>query len=803
MARLLSPGLVVLIAACVIRTPRVDPSIVTPPPGVNVVSAKSTDSPPTAVASSTPTAVDQARSLISQSAQEASNGNDALAVELLQKSIGLVDDDSMRTSARLRIAKIQLSTLNTGAALETLRGLAGTDAQILTGRAYMQAGAMLSATGSFSQAIQANSIISPYLNLWIGTYYLEAAQPEKAIGPLRAAVDSAPSIAIAQARREKLALALQNSGNYSGAVNVYDAIIASSKRPEYLAHITVERAGVLRAQGRVDETRKTLQRVVTVFPDTSAAFDAINNLLGEGQTVDELQRGIVDYHNDAYKAAQQAFARAAVTHGATNEELLYWSGLTLVELDNSQQALKNFDALIARGRTAVRYLDALVARADTLARAGNSAEAIKAYRLFALQAAGHPQQSRAFLRAASLADAAGLFADAAAVYADAAGNDIVLPAFRADVLIRSAVESYRLGNFAQAAARAGQASTVYSVTTTAQEAQLWLAKAMQKTGDIKGAAETLDRLATSNGYFGLRARELARDQAPFTNAAQLSIRVGATSEPSPDQLAEVGKWLTLLPSNTLSLADAMRPPAGLAADIRFMRGGALWQLGFQNEANDELSSLYASYASNPHALTFLALYLREIGHYRLSITCAERAILSAIGRSNYDVREIPRVLGELAYPTYYSDLVQSSAREYGIDPLLLFSVVRQESLFQTYAESSAAARGLMQIVPATGREIAQKLGWPINYSDQDLNRANVSLTFGASYLVRMKELTKGDWYVALSANNAGAGRALKWQEYSNGDPDLYYAAISLDEPRAYIRGITDNYVTYRALYGLN
>ncbi len=793
-------GLILFLSACVVRTPRID-STATGVVSLHEVSALATTLPPTVVVSPTPSPSERALQMMETASYEANNGNDTKALVLYQSAAGFVDDNSIGTSIQLRIAGLNLANRNTGGAIDALRGISGPDVQILTGHAYALAGATLSATQMYSQALGANPVISPYLNLWIGEYYLQAAQPEKAVGPLRIAADSAPSLPIAQARREQLALALQNAGLYAEAVKVYDTILASSKRPEYVARMMVERSAVLRVQGKPDEARKSLQGVIAVYPDTSAAFDAINRLLAENQPVDELQRGIVDYHNSAYTAAQQAFSRSSKVVGNSNEELLYWSGLNLIALDNGAQAVRNFDLIIGRGKGGVRYLDALIARADALANAGNLAEAIKAYRQFGKQAQGHVQQSRAFLQAASLADSAGLFADAAAVYAEAATSDVALPGFRADALIRSAVESYRLGNFEQVVSRAGEVTKSFSGTVAAQEAQLWVAKGLQKIGDAKGAAEVLDRLAVTNGYFGLRARELARDQAPFTNAASLTLTQSATGVPAQERLDELGKWLTSRPSNTLTVDQAIRAPISLTTDVRFQRGVALWKLGFHSEADEELSALYNGYSTNSHALAHLAILLRTIGHYRLSISCAERAILVATGKTTYDVREVPRILGELAYPTYFYDLIQASAAQFNVDPILLFAVVRQESLFQSYAESSASARGLMQIVPTTGAEIAQKLGWPDNYSERDLNRPNVSLAFGASYLVRMKELTSGDWYVALSAYNAGAGRAAKWQQRSNGDPDLYYAAITLDEPRRYIRGITDNYVTYRALYG--
>lgn len=115
--------------------------------------------------------------------------------------------------------------------------------------------------------------------------------------------------------------------------------------------------------------------------------------------------------------------------------------------------------------------------------------------------------------------------------------------------------------------------------------------------------------------------------------------------------------------------------------------------------------------------------------------------------------------------------------------------------------SRAAARGLMQVVPATGKEIAGQLNWPPGYSTRDLNRPAVSVRFGVYYFSRQLNGFDGDAVAALAAYNAGPGRALRWRDQGGGDPDMFIETMTLDEPVTYVRNIAVNFAAYTRLYG--
>jgi soluble lytic murein transglycosylase len=197
----------------------------------------------------------------------------------------------------------------------------------------------------------------------------------------------------------------------------------------------------------------------------------------------------------------------------------------------------------------------------------------------------------------------------------------------------------------------------------------------------------------------------------------------------------------------------------------------------------------------------LTNYLLDIGLYRSAIFAA-RQILTLAGLDEHtESMMAPPYFGHIRYGLYYSDLVIPDAQINGFDPLLVFSVIRQESLFEGFISSSAGARGLMQIVPSTGAQIVSELGWPINYDEKDLYRPDVSIALGTYYLEKNRGWLDGDLYAALAAYNGGPGNSLQWRELSGDDPDLFLESVRYEETRNYIRNIYEIYVIYKRLYG--
>jgi soluble lytic murein transglycosylase len=234
----------------------------------------------------------------------------------------------------------------------------------------------------------------------------------------------------------------------------------------------------------------------------------------------------------------------------------------------------------------------------------------------------------------------------------------------------------------------------------------------------------------------------------------------------------------------------------LAADPHRIVGEKLWRLGLFEEAKAELELVRETYAGDALASYQMARYFSELGLYRSSIISAA-SLLSQVDATVFDA---PRYIGRLSYPAYYADLILPLAEKYGFDPRLQFALVRQESLFESFARSGAAAQGLSQVIPDTGAWIAQRLAWP-GFVNEDLYKPYVGLNFGAYYLSEQLRNFDGHVHAALAAYNGGPGNAARWFDTAGADHDAYVDRVDFPETRLYIERIYEGFNAYRHLYG--
>ena len=230
-----------------------------------------------------------------------------------------------------------------------------------------------------------------------------------------------------------------------------------------------------------------------------------------------------------------------------------------------------------------------------------------------------------------------------------------------------------------------------------------------------------------------------------------------------------------------------------------IRGLELWDLGLYDLARDELEGLRVAVADDALATYQLMHVFQDLGLYRSAIL-ASRQILALAGMDDAGTMNAPVYFNRIRFGPYFGDLILPEAARQGFDGLFLLSAVRQESLFEGFATSYAAARGLMQVIPDTGQSIADQLGWPVGYQTADLYRPVVSVRFGAFYLTEQRGRFEGDLYAGLAAYNAGPGNAILWKELAPDDPDLFLEVIRLDQPQLYIKTIYEVYAIYRRLY---
>jgi soluble lytic murein transglycosylase len=360
----------------------------------------------------------------------------------------------------------------------------------------------------------------------------------------------------------------------------------------------------------------------------------------------------------------------------------------------------------------------------------------------------------------------------------------------------SGISLYRRGEYSGSNSRFAQASSFSNADIDEiTAALLWTGKAHAANGDDDLAVQAWEsaRITDPYGYYGLRARELATGQMPFNPKPQINF----SSSSSPAAQREAEAWMAIrlsVPEHALG-----NLPPRLEEDARWKRGSTLWRLGLFEDARDELDNLRNAYRRDALASYQLALAFGDLGYYYGAIW-AGRHCMDALGLNN--PFNAPEFITHLRYGPYYLDLIDPASAKYDLDPLLVYALIRQESLFQGQVTSSAYAQGLMQVIPPTGDYIARQLRWT-GYHSADLYRPYVNVAFGVFYLAEQRDIFDGNLTAALAAYNAGPGNTSIWHQLSGGDYDLLVEIIRLEQPQDYIRRIAEHYAVYQHLYATN
>lgn len=143
----------------------------------------------------------------------------------------------------------------------------------------------------------------------------------------------------------------------------------------------------------------------------------------------------------------------------------------------------------------------------------------------------------------------------------------------------------------------------------------------------------------------------------------------------------------------------------------------------------------------------------------------------------------------LRFPIVYQDLLDKYAGKHRLDRAWLYGLVRAESAFIEEAESPAGALGLMQILPATGKMTAARLGLK-NFNRHKLKQAETNIPLGSAYLRQMLDKFDGSLLLATAAYNAGPGRVSRWRPADACmEPELWIARIPFSETRQYVRRV--------------
>lgn len=326
---------------------------------------------------------------------------------------------------------------------------------------------------------------------------------------------------------------------------------------------------------------------------------------------------------------------------------------------------------------------------------------------------------------------------------------------------RAGWAAYLAGNFQGAAASFGEMAERYrnrQPKSGRESALYWHARSTERTGKIADAEGVYRKLLAEfpDGYYAY--------------------------------LTERRTKLVAAPPRTASLAPVLVAGDDTALRERIARIGVLNAIGLPDMAAIETDRLVES--ADPDRKRALLPELSRLGAHGPAL----RTALALYHRNRLSEAELYAFL----YPPAYSLLVARESGASGIDPYLVYSLMKQESLFDPRAVSPAFAYGLMQLLPSTARRVAGD----DDIAGEDLFDPALNVRLGSAYLAELSRRYAGDAIFMLAGYNAGEAAADTWRtRYGKLEVDEMIERITYRETRDYVKKVLANYRNYLRLYG--
>lgn len=767
-----------------------------------------TSSPtPTSTPTPTPTPTPDADSLLAMAERARFAGDWERALDVYGQARAFAGEDSLKAAILYGEARTYLAGERWAEALSAIDQLlaqypadpAATRAHYLRGQVLTVLGRPQEAADAFRAYRESSDAVLVDLALGLeGDARAEAGDPAAAAALYEQALQlNAPGSAL------ELEIKLGNSylaqGQAAQAIEQYRAVYDASASDFVKAQMDLVLGRVYISIGNSEAGYGRYLDAVENYPLSYDSYTALVDLVDAGVPVSDLDRGIVDYFAGQYGVALAAFDRyLQVVPPEHDGAVHHYRALTLRAMGDYQAAVDEWQVLIDTHTPDDPYFaDGWEERDDTLwAYMDQYTLASSQSAAFAERYPDHPRAPDFLFYAARIAERANQLVEAARLWdllvARYPGN---AQAHRAAFL--AGIARYRLGEYNAAYDSFSRALELSGTADEQAAAYLWTGKTRAALGEHDAAAQAwrAAQAADPAGYYGLRAEEILRSGTPFQSLGVFSFPDAARRQ--ADQ-AVAEDWLVQAFSLGEGASFQALAPA-LAADARLARGEELWALGEYGQAKDVLDALRLDVQDDPLATYQLMLRFIDMGLYQPGIRCAAR-LLALAGIDNAPASSAPAFLSQVRFGPYFGEIILPAAQENQFDPLFILSVARQESLFESFATSYAAARGLMQIIPSTGENIAASEGWPPGFTPDDLYRPLVSVRLGVRYLADQRYLFNGDLFATLAAYNAGPGNVMAWDALAAGDPDLFLEVIRLDQPQDYIRSIYWAYRQYQDLY---
>ena len=709
------------------------------------------------------------------------------------------------TTAGISIAHIQYkNSLYTKCLQTTSKAISLSKNEEMLSRLWYQTALCAEQIGSYQDVISAykhylqykkDSFLAKEINIKIAENYTMTKDHELAREYYNKSLEKANEY-------EKNEIFIMIADSYEADGNLEDAITTLTDRfnseiidDSMAASIDLHLGQLYLKIGQYEQANAKFLDGVNNYPQYSEAYYCMEALEESGVSINQFQKAQILYYNGFYSLASEEFRKSMKSNSEHDGTAYYFIGVSEMYISNYESAILAFQNLIDNYPDNRFYVSAWDEISYIHWYYLDNPKAASAKLIeYVTNHPDSPDSAGFIYEAGRILERGGYLTEASRQW-ERLIDEYPLYEDNANALFLAGICKYRTNDLEGALAIFNRLLTVNAIPNDLARAHFWIAKTYEKKKSPNEAAINYQKAINDAPmeYYSLRAEEIIAGKLPLSFSEKVNLSVDLDQE---KQIADQWMRLTFTESENTDFENS----DSLNQNKNFLKGKEYWLVGDFENALQFFDNARADYENDPVSSYILLNQLINMGMYRCAAFTSRQILTSAGLIENVRTLSVPNYFNHIRYGIWYKDYILDAFNSYQVHPFILYALMRQESMYDPWIVSSAGARGLMQFMPATGEEISDILNWPNSYTEEDLNRAIVSIRFAGSYLYRMNNFFDRDNFKMLASYNAGAGNVSKWAALDNSDTDLFVEIIRFSETRNYINNVYEFAKMYEHLY---
>jgi soluble lytic murein transglycosylase len=649
--------------------------------------------------------------------------------------------------------------------------------------------------------------LADYAVFLMADYHYAKSRYSEAATLYERVIDNYPRSSLIVRAAYKRSQALFESNAYPQAAEAYDSFLRDSPRSEFAPAAGLGLGRALTAEADLAQAVRAYQDVWVRYPghpNDQEVEKALTLLRAGGVEIPELasaelyERGRNLFQASLHESAVETFTKflEKEPNSPDRPDALYRTGVSLYYLGKRGEAAVILEKMIRDYPSDARAAESLYWLGRSYSKLGDWDHGVKTFQKLLEVFPDSEWCDDALFLIGNIYREAGEM-NKAVQYYDRLVLEYSDSKYADSAIWWKAWWHYTSGDYTKADHTLQDLVNRYPRSFLVNQALYWQGRAAEKREERSLAERYYERVLKKGPYtyYGYRAAE---------RKAVLGAAALMKADDSADAAMACAE--TLCSDEPLYTVDTDEGPSPwtekmnqmLSKEERFGKILELMHLDMKKEAAAELWAVKDGMPRRRSALIELSKVFFELGDFYHSLIIVLRTY------EHYLEGPVPGVSADLwllAYPQGYWESIVTYAGKYNQDPYFIAAIIKEESQFRTEALSPAGARGLMQVMPATGEWVA-RMNSISGFDREKLFDSDMAINIGTWYVSQLMKRFKNDPLLVAAAYNAGPEAVQGWiaKNGYQGERDQFVELIPYSETRGYVKKVLRNYAEYKRIY---